>query len=436
MQKTTEPGLRRVIGPVSLALNAINLTIGAGIFVLPAIVAGKLGPAAFIAYLLCGLLVVLIMLCYAEVGSRITTTGGSYAYVEKAFGPLAGFLINAVFWFGFCSLADAAVINALADMLAIWFPVFSETYARVLFFALTFSLLAFINVKGVKEGSTFAATATVLKLAPLILLVVIGMFSVSSANLVVNAWPGIKDIGDASLILFFAFMGTETSLCVSGEIKDPQRNIPRGIFMGVMGVLIMYLLLQFVAQGVMGGELIRHKDAPLVALASSLTGSTGSTIILLTSVVSMFGLLSGDMLASPRLLFAAAKDKLLPGFLGMVHPRFATPYWAIIVYAACGFLFASSGGFKQLAVLASSSVLLVYLSVVLATIRLRYKNDRVQDGSFKIPGGILIPIFAVVTIGWFLSHISMDEVKAFAIFFAALTVFYFINKTVRAKRSA
>lgn len=436
MQKTNEPGLRRVIGPVSLALNAINLTIGAGIFVLPAIVAGKLGPAAFIAYLLCGLLVVLIMLCYAEVGSRITKTGGSYAYVEQAFGPLAGFLINTVFWFGFCSLSDAAVINALTDMLAIWFPVFSETYVRVLFFAIAFSLLAFINIRGVKEGSTFAATATVLKLAPLILLVIIGLFNITPGNLVVKAWPGIKDIGDASLILFFAFMGTETSLCVSGEIKDPQRNIPRGIFMGVIGVLIMYLLLQFVAQGVMGSGLVEHKDAPLVSLASVLTGSTGSTIMLLTSVVSMFGLLSGDMLASPRLLFAASKDKLLPGFLGMVHPRYATPYWAIIVYAACGFIFASTGGFKQLAVLASSSVLLIYLSVVLATIRLRYKKDTKQEGSFKIPGGLLIPFFAIITIGWFLSHITMDEVKAFAVFFAALTVFYFINKTVRAKRAA
>ncbi len=435
MQKTDEPGLRRVIGPVNLALNAINLTIGAGIFVLPAIVAGKLGPAAFIAYLLCGLLVVLIMLCYAEVGSRITKTGGSYAYVEQAFGPLAGFLINTVFWFGFCSLSDAAVINALADMLAIWFPVFSETYLRVLFFAITFSLLAFINTRGVKEGSAFAATATVLKLAPLILLVVIGLFSVSPGNLVVKDWPGIKDIGDASLILFFAFMGTETSLCVSGEIKDPQRNIPRGIFMGVIGVLIMYLLLQLVAQGVMGGELVQHKEAPLVALATVLTGSTGSTIIILTSVISMFGLLSGDMLASPRLLYAASKDKLLPRFLGMVHPKFDTPYWAIIVYAASGFIFASSGGFKQLAVLASSSVLLIYLSVVLAAIRLRYKKDTMQDGGFKIPGGLLIPILAIITIGWFLSHITLDEVKAFAIFFASLTVFYFINKAVREKRA-
>ena len=383
MQKTSEPALKREIGATSLALNAVNLTIGAGIFVLPAIVAENLGPASFIAYILCGLLVVLIMLCYAEAGSKITTSGGSYAYVEKAFGPLAGFLINTLFWFGFTALSDAAVINAMTDMLVIWVPVFSLTYVRIILFIIVFGLLALINIRGVKQGSQFAATATVIKLMPLILLVLVGIFSISSGNLAIKTWPGINSIGETALVLFFAFMGIETALCVSGEIKDPQKNIPKGIFMGVAGVLLMYLLLQFISQGVLGDQLRVHKDAPLAALASKLIGPVGGTIILVTSVLSMFGMLSGDILASPRVLFAAAQNKLLPGFLGRVHPKFASPYWAIVVYSAVGAIFASTGGFKQLAVLASSSVLLIYLAVVLATIKLRYKKDIGEPGSFK-----------------------------------------------------
>ncbi|MEP7256249.1 MAG: APC family permease [Ferruginibacter sp.] len=435
MQKTNEPALKREIGAVSLALNAINLTIGAGIFVLPAIVAENLGPAGFIAYLLCGLLVILIMLCYAEVGSKVTTTGGSYAYVEKAFGPLAGFLINTIFWFGFSSLADAAVVNAMADMLAIWFPVFSITYMRIIFFIAVFGFLAFVNIRGVKQGSQFAATATVIKLMPLILLVLMGVFSISSENLAIKTWPGIKSIGETALVLFFAFMGIETALCVSGEIKNPQKNIPKGIFMGVAGVLLMYLLLQFVAQGVLGNQLAVHKDAPLAAIATKLIGPVGGTIILVTSVLSMFGMLSGDILASPRILFAAAQDKLLPGFLGRVHPKFASPYWAIVVYSTVGAIFASTGGFKQLAVLASSSVLIIYLAVVLATIKLRYKKDINEPGSFIIPGGLIVPILAVGTICWFLSHVTFAEARALTIFFGVLTVIYFIRDTV-SKRKA
>ncbi|MEP7237199.1 MAG: amino acid permease [Ferruginibacter sp.] len=431
MQKTNGTELKREIGAVGLALNAINLTIGAGIFVLPAIIAQSLGRSAFIAYIICGLLVILIMLCYAEIGSKVTTSGGSYAYVEKAFGPFAGFLINTLFWFGFAALADAAVINALTDMLAIWFPVFSITYIRILFFIAVFGLLTWVNIRGVKQGSQFAVTATLLKLTPLILLVVIGLFSISSQNLTVQSWPSANNVGETSLVLFFAFMGIETALNVSGEIKNPQKNVPRGIFMSVLGVLIMYMLIQFVAQGVLGDELSVNKDAPLASLASRLIGPVGGTIILVTSIVSMFGMLSGDVLASPRVLFAASKDKLLPGFLGRIHPKFATPYWSIIIYSLVGIILASSGGFKQLATLASSSVLIIYLGVVLAMIRLRYKKADADNGGFKVPGGLIIPILAVAAICWFLYHITLAEILALSLFFVILTVIYFINKEIR-----
>lgn len=432
MQITTEPALKREIGATALALNAINLTIGAGIFVLPAIVAENLGPAGFIAYLLCGLLVILIMLCYAEVGSKVTTTGGSYAYVEKAFGPLAGFLINTLFWFGFSSVADAAVVNAMTDMLAVWFPVFSITWVRIILFIVVFGFLAFINVRGVKQGSRFAITATILKLTPLVLLVLIGLFSISSTNLAIKTWPGINSIGETALVLFFAFMGIETALNISGEIKNPKRSVPKGIFLGVFCVLLMYLLLQFVAQGVLGNQLHDHKDAPLAVLASKLVGPVGGTIILVTSVVSMFGMLSGDILASPRLLFAASQDKLLPVFLSRVHPKYATPYWSIIVYSGAGVVFASSGGFRQLAVLSSSSILIIYLAVVLAGIKLRSEKNAIDEtGTFKMPGGLIIPMLAIGTICWFLSHITMAEIKAFAIFFAVLIVFYLTREEIR-----
>jgi basic amino acid/polyamine antiporter, APA family len=431
MQKTTEPALKREIGAVGLALNAINLTIGAGIFVLPAVVAENLGRSAFIAYILCGLLIILIMLCYAEIGSKVTTSGGSYAYVEKAFGPFAGFLINTLFWFGFAALSNAAVVNALADMLAIWFPAFAVSYIRVIFFIVVFGLLSFVNIRGVKEGSHFAAATSLLKLLPLILLIVVGLFSISADNLTVQTWPAVKSIGETALTLFFAFMGIETALNVSGEIKNPRKAIPKGIFMGVFGVLVVYMLLQLVSQGVLGDQLAVHKKAPLASLAVQLIGPVGGTIILITGLVSMFGMVTGDVLATPRLLFAAAKDKLLPGFLSRIHTKFATPRWSIVVYSALIVILASSGGFKQLATLASSSVLIIYLAVVLAMIKLRYKKDGADEAGFKIPGGLLIPILAVITICWFLYQVTWPEVKALGIFFILLTVLYFINRYIR-----
>ena len=431
MQKQKEAVLKREIGAAGLALNAINLTIGSGIFVLPAIVAGNLGRSAFIAYLLCGLLVILIMLCYAEIGSKVTTSGGSYAYVEKAFGPFAGFLINTLFWFGFSALSDAAVVNALADMLSIWFPAFTVLYIRVLFFIMLFSLLCFVNFRGVKQGSYFASAATLVKLTPLVLLVILGLFSISADNLTVKTWPSITGIGETSLVLVFAFMGIETALNVSGEIKNPAKTIPRGIFTGVLGVLVIYLLIQFVSQGVLGDQLAQHKEAPLASLAVRLIGPVGGTLMLATAVISMFGMLSGDILASPRLLFAASEDKLLPGFLSHIHPKYATPYWSIIVYGAVIVALASTSGFKQLATLASSSVLIIYLAVVLAMIRMRYKKDDTAAASFRVPGGMIIPFLAVCTICWFLYQVTWPEVKAIGIFFLLVTAIYFVNRFIR-----
>lgn len=434
MHITPKPALKREIGSKSLALNAINLTIGAGIFVLPALVAQNLGPASFIAYILCGLLVVLIMLCFAETGSKITSAGGAYAYVEAAFGPFAGFLINTLFWFGYACLSSAAVINAIADMLALWFPAFNILYVRIIFFLLVLVCLCLVNIRGVKEGMRLTIIVTVLKLTPLVLLVVAGLFSINPGNLAVKEWPGISSIGETALLLFFAFQGTESALSNSGEIKSPEKNIPRGIFLAVAGVLLMYMLVQLVSLGVLGDQLGSFKDAPLAALASKLIGPVGGTIILITSVVSIFGMLSGDILGSPRILFAAANDKLLPAFLGRVHLKYSTPYWSIIVYGACCLLFASSGGFKQLAVLSSSAVLIIYLAVALATIRLRYKKINAGEGSFTIPGGLTVPILAVVTITWFLSHVTKSEIKGSAIFFAVLTGIYFARKMIRNRR--
>jgi APA family basic amino acid/polyamine antiporter len=430
MQNTTGATLKREIGATGLALNAMNLTIGSGIFVLPAVVALGIGRAGFIAYLACGFLAILITLCYAEVGSKITSSGGSYAYVEKAFGPLPGFFINTLSWFGFSALADGAVANAMTDMLTTWFPVLNIHYVRVIFFVVLFSTLALVNIRGAKQGSGFASITTLLKLLPIVLLIIFGMFHIASSNLTITTWPPVKSMGEASLSLFFAFVGFETALGVSGEIKNPKKNIPKGICMAVAGVLIIYISLQFVAQGVLGDGLSdpQNAKAPLSALATSLIGSIGGTIILVTGIVSMLGLLSGDMLASPRLLFAASEDKLLPEFLSRIHPKFSTPYWSIIVYCIIATVLASSGGFKQLAVLASSSILLVYLGVAAATIVLRYKKAFADAGSFKIPGGMIIPILAIITILGFLYFIRKEEVKALAIFFAVLTVLFFLRK--------
>jgi APA family basic amino acid/polyamine antiporter len=429
-----DKGLKKVIGIRSLAANAVNLTVGSGIFALPAVVAFYLGPTSFLAYIICVLLIIMVLLCFIEAGSKIPITGGVYAYIETAFGPLAGFLANILFSMGYCIMADAAVANVLADNLAAFFPVFSDPIVRVIFFATIFGGIALLNVRGIKQGNALVEVVTLAKLLPLLVLIVVGIFFIDTDNYAITTWPTFKSLGEVSLILFFAFVGVEASLSASGEIKDPKRTIPRGILLGIFTIFGFYLAIQFIAQGVLGNGLALQKETPLVGVAELMMGNFGKLMLVFAAGISAFGLISGDIMITSRLPYAASRDGLLPKFLSKVHPRYATPYVAILFYAGVGFVLSISGGFNQLAVLASSSMLVIYIGVILATIKLR--KIKPEPNSFVMPGGLTIPILALIVTGWFLSNLKLQEVKALAAFLAFFTVVYLVMRLVKKGSSA
>lgn len=435
MSSTNNEGLRREIGVWGLAANTLNRTIGAGIFVLPSLVANILGETSILAYVFCGLLMMLIMLCFSEIGSKITVTGGAYAYIHAAFGNYAGFLANTMFWF-VGILADAAVANAMADMISIYFPSIQETIYRAIFFILIFGGFAFINILGVKHGDNFVKINTLIKLIPLTLLIVLGVFHCQTQNLTWNTFPNISSLGEASLLLFFAFAGGEASLNVSGELKNPKKVVPLGILSGMGAVVLFYMLIQTIAQGVLGNQLIVQKQAPLAAVANVVLGSFGSTLMVIGAAFSMFAALSGSVLSYPRVLFAGANKGWLPKFTAKIHPKYATPYIAIIVYALLDFIFSISGGFKELAVIASASLLTVYLGVVLATIRLRLKSNLSDKNTFKLPFGISIPIIAALSIIWFLSNLATKEIISLLVFLSILSVVYYLISNFNKNKEA
>ena len=431
----TNEGLKRVIGVPGFALNIINNTIGAGIFALPAIVSIALGAFGIFSYLFCGIMMAAIMLCYTEIGSRVTSTGGSYAYVEAAFGPFAGFIINWLFFFGFGILGDAAVINIVADSLAVIFPVFQSLWVRALLFFILIGFMALINVRGAKQGVAFVKLIAIIKLLPLFAIIIFGFSHIKTANLHWEELPSFKTFGDTILLLFFAFAGFETALNVSGEIKNPKRTVPLGILIAGILVLIIYLSLQTVTQGILGANMETVKDAPLAAVAGKIIGPAGGIILLIAAAISCFGNVSGDLLLTPRLLFAGANDEIFPKFLGKVHPRFATPYWAIIVYATLIFILSISGGFKQLAILASAAIFIIYLAVILATIKLRKTRQEVTEKTFRMPGGLTIPIIAIAAIVWLLTSLSKWEIGSTIIFIAVICVIYFVMKKYKKRKT-
>lgn len=426
--------LKREIGVRSLTLAILNITAGSGIFIIPAIIAEDLGAAAILAYLVCGALIFLIGLCFAEVGSKTSVSGGVYSYIENAFGPYAGFLANNIYWLGGCIVSDAAIANALVDTLKYFFPFLSNEIYRAALLLFIFGSIALINVRSVKNGVRLIEFATLGKLIPLIAVVVAGAAFLSPGNLSWTINPTFSNVGAASLLLFFAFIGLDGPLSNGGEIKNPKRTVPLGIFLGITSVLLLYISIQLVTQGVLGATVTAHKDAPLAAVANIAFGKWGAIIIIAASALSMLGALGGEILSIPRILFAGARDGLLPKPLAKVHDRYLTPHVAIGFYASLGLILAISGGFKQLATIASAALLIIYLGVVLSSVKLRRKDTATTEKTFRVPGGIIVPLLATAGIIWLLSNLSRQEFAGIGVFMIVCSIVYFTMKEVKKKK--
>ena len=425
-----EARLLRAIGLPALTASIVNQTIGAGIFVLPAIVAGGLGPAAPLAYIVCAGVMGLIVACFAAAGSRVSLTGGLYAYIEVAFGPFVGFLSGALYWL-MASFAVASVASAFAGSIGALTSIVDNQAARGALLASLFGALAFVNVRGVRSGSRVVQVVTVAKLLPLAILVVSGIWSIDPHAL---RWPGppsLGALGRTSIILIFAFAGVEIAVAPAGEIRDPTRTVPRAIFTALAITTTFYLLIQVVAQGLLGSSLTNFASAPLAEAASRVLGATGRATVLVGGAVSMFGYISGDMLGSPRVLYAFGRDGTLPEPFRRVHPVFRTPHVAIAFYAIVVATLAISGTFAQLAILANVSALTLYGTAVAAAAELQRRNVRSEGAPLRLPGGLTIPLLAIGMIVWLLSHATRRELAVEAIVLGIAAAFYFTRRRSR-----
>ena len=422
-----EVGLIRAIGVRQLTAIIVNVTIGAGIFVLPAVVAADLGPAAALAYLACAALMTLVVWCFAAAGSRVSLTGGLYAYVEVAFGGYIGFTCGVLYWLQ-ALFTVASVASAFAGSVGVLWAGANAAIGRTLVLAVLFGVLAFINVRGVKPGARLVEIMAVAKLLPLVVLVGVGVWFLRADYLRWAGIPTAAQVGRTSLVLIFAFMGIEIALVPSGEVINPARTVPRAIFLALAFTTLMYLIIQAVAQGLLGPSMSAYAAAPLAEAASRVLGSTGRLLVLGGAAVSMFGFVSGDMLGSPRALFAFGRDGVLPRALARVHPRFHTPALAIITYAIIAVLLSGTGSFTQLAVLANVVTLSMYLLCVAASYELQRRDVRASGPPFALPAGPLVPILAAAGILWLLSQASRREFAIEAAVLAVTSALYAVRR--------
>src|SRR6202158_1206288 len=388
-----QTSLVRAIGRWSLAALAVDSIIGSGVFGLPATVAGLLGKRSVVALLIAGAAMGVIMACFAEVASQFSEAGGPYLYARTAFGRLTGILVG---WMLYLSqtAAPAANANLFVIYLAEFWPAAKEPWPRFMILTLLVGLLALINIRGARQGTAVSNVFTVAKILPLLMVV-----SAGAAVTIIQPAPwGAASAMPASVwmkamvLLIFAYGGFESALAPMSEAKNPGRDAGFALFVALIACTVIYSLVQWVVVGVLGPG--ATTDRPLAEVARLTMGNRGAALVALGALVSVYGYLGAKLLGMPRVTFALAKGGDLPQLFAAVSPRFHTPWFSILFFAAAVWGLAMVGNFVWNVTLSVVARLFYYAVVCAALIALRRKQP--QAAGFRLPGG---PVLAVVGIG-------------------------------------
>ena len=399
----------------------VNSIIGSGIFGLPSLITRQLGSAGPVAWVAAAVFSGIIMLCFAEVASRFTATGGPYLYARVAFGRFTGILMGWLTWL--VRLASAAAnANLFVIYLAEFWVHAQAPLARVIVLTALIGLLTVINYVGVNAGTQLSNVFTVAKLLPLLVFIIIGGIYLVGRHQPVHL--GIANTGsgswlDAMLLMVFAYGGFEGALLPMGEAKDPRRDAPFALIAALGTCAVIYTLVQVVVMGVLANS--AAGDRPLATAAHVFMGDVGTSFIALGALLSVYGYLASMLLNTPRLTFALAEQGDFPQVFAAIHRRFRTPYVSIVVFAVLLWVLAFTGSFQWNVVLSAVARLFYYGIVCAALIVLRRRAP--GEARFRLPGG---PILAAAGIALCLVFLTAMQRGAFYVL-AVVTLIAFLN---------
>ena len=411
-------GLRRG----DLVALVINSVVGAGIFGLPSQVYALAGTYSLAAYLVSGVAIALIVLCFADVGSRFGATGGPYLYARVAFGPLIGFQVGWLMWIaritGFASLT-----NLFVSYLAFFIPAADAGAPRALVIAIVVGALAIVNIIGLRTTATTTNVLTAGKLMPLVLLAVAGVFFVDPQRYSAAIVPSYRSFSQAALLLVFAYMGFEGAVIPTGEMRDPQRDLPISLLTGMGVVAVLYVAVQAVCIGTVPD--LGHADRPLAAAAFRMIGPAGESLVAAAALVSIGGILNAILFATPRLVFAMAENRDLPPIFAHTHARYRTPVAAIVVTAAAAGCVALFSTFLSALTISTIVRLLAYIATCAALPAMRRRAD-VPHAAFSMPAASAVSAAAIVLSVWLVSTSAWNEMRLAALFIVVGAAMYWV----------
>ncbi len=401
---TTEK-LVRGLGRWDFTALVINGIIGAGIFGLPSKVYAQIGSYSLLAFVACAVIVGLIVLCYAEVASRFSATGGSYLYAREAFGPAVGFEVGWLFWIVRVA-TFAANCNLLVMYLGFFIPGANEGGVRIALATLVTLIITAVNLLGIRESATMTNIMTVGKLAPLFVFAIVGMFFIQPANFTFDALPEYSAFSSAVLLLIYAFVGFEGAVAISGETKNPEKTIPFGLFAGIVIATIIYIAVQIVSIGTLPG--LAESERPIADAAVLFLGPFGAASISLGVVISIFGNINTGLLSATRTLFGMSEQNDLPRVFERTHPKYKTPYVSIIVTSVVMLILTIQSSFLTAVAIATIARLLFYATTCLALPIFRRRSD-MPTAPFSVPFGVVAAVLSLALIAWLLTNVNFAK---------------------------
>jgi basic amino acid/polyamine antiporter, APA family len=404
------PGLVRAMTRRDLTALAVNGIIGAGIFGLPATAARLLGYASPLGFILCAAVVFVFVLCFAEVASHFTETGGPYLYGRTIFGSFVGFEVGWTVWLARVS-AFATNSNILVAYLSFFIPQVGAGAGRAAVLIAVPAMLALINARGVAGGARFGVVFAAAKLAALILFAAVGLAYVDWGRVSNMAVPPNANWGVAILGLIYTFTGFEYAVIPAAEAKDPRRDLGWSLVAALSVCAVIYLAVQLVALGTLQMNELTASASGLADAGRSFLGPLAGGLISLLACISVIGNLSALVLVSPRLTLAFSERGDFPAIFARLHASYGTPVVSIVFFAAVGSILAIYGTFEWLVLLSVLARLANYIVTCAAAPILRKRLA--EPPKFKLPLGAVIPVIGIALCVWLFLQAPNSSKMAF-----------------------
>jgi len=390
--------LKKDLTSFDLTSIVVGSIIGADIYIASALTAGLLGPAAILVWVVAGICATIIALVFAYCSYYVPRVGGPFAFVSEAFDDFYGFLTGWSIW--------------IAEVLSL--PVFAIAFTQYLGFFITLNFyeqlvvkglflftLTYINIRGVKAAGRVNDALTIIKLSPLLLLIIVGFgyFVFHPETLTSNYLPfaplGFGNFGVALVLIFWAYVGFEMGTLPASEVKNPRRTIPKAIITGMTIVTIFYLSTNFIVYGLKNWTELQATKVPLVLAGTVILGAAGAVIMAIGALVSVSGSDESGILGTARLSYAMSVDGLFPRLFSKEHPKYQTPYMALLVQGAIAFALCIFSGLSDLISFSVFNLAFAFILTCLALLVLgKRKHKKKLHGQRILPiAGIIICLF-------------------------------------------